>query len=159
MALSKTAERRLTKLVEYMESLPKSADDHFSMKTWMTHEANGHDHGIKDGDPVKPEHYHLCGTTACAMGHAAQMPYFKRLGLRMVWWVEDGQIGGDLRWNGDTCSTAGDISQLFDLEWWRAEKLFAPQNRDRSPKAWAARARKLMRKWAKEKEAGFAIYA
>src|SRR5688572_29906761 len=78
MALSKLAVRRLTKLADYMEKLPKSAAKHFDMGAWFSHRGD-HDHAI--GRWVERDTLNYCGTTACALGWAATVPAFRRAGL------------------------------------------------------------------------------
>jgi hypothetical protein len=52
----------LNLLADYLENLPPEAPE-FDMGSWGSH--------------------HACGTSACAIGHAALMPEFQALGLRM----------------------------------------------------------------------------
>jgi hypothetical protein len=53
---------RLLKLAEYLDNV---SPETFNMKTWAT--------------------AYECGTTACAMGHACDIPEFKELGLKLNW--------------------------------------------------------------------------
>ncbi len=78
MALSKKSKARIMKLVEFMNALPKSANDHFYMGHWFIHK--GH-HSL--GEYVDAETLKDCGTTACALGWACTIPSFKRAGLKM----------------------------------------------------------------------------
>lgn len=143
MAISKLAKRRVTKLIELMEKLPKSANDHFDMRYVVGHHGKdgpGADHEI-DADDVSLTDLHSCGTTACALGWACTMPYFKRIGLSVV----------VLKcWDG-TSNTAVSEPSVFDLDsvtsvdGWVA--LFGSRNKDKTPKQWAKRARKLLREW------------
>lgn len=66
----KTGNRRLLKLAEFLEKLPRKKFDYT------------HWYRAQSSDAYK------CGTTACAIGWAATMPEFKRLGLKIN--VRDG---------------------------------------------------------------------
>lgn len=144
MALSDTAKRRLTKLIEFMETLPASANKHFNMRYVVGHnqkDGPGTEHKF-DPMTISKKDLHTCGTTACALGWAATMPYFKRAGLRVI------------LMNG---GTAVDEPEVFDLDsvtnsdgkdpW---IELFGGHNNDKTPKAWAKRAKKLLREWSKQ---------
>lgn len=132
--LSKLAKRRITKLIQYMRSLPKNAGKHFNMSRWAYHTGEGA-HWAR-GDVLTRDNLTSCGTTACAAGWAASMPYFRRLGLRLDA-VND---------------RLGIINSLdvFDIDAFREIELFGPHNKDKTPKAWAARAEKLIKKWENE---------
>lgn len=124
--------KRLEKLIEYMEGLPKEANRHFSMDTFLEHHG---DHKHK-APRSKRDLLHSCGTTACAMGWAATMPYFQKLGLSFR---KNGRIGGiDV------------IARLMSYEW---QELFGGYNRDRTPKQWAKRARKCLLRYQAEAKA------
>ena len=81
-------------------------------------------------DTVPPETFDMsrwwCGTKGCAMGHAAQMPTFRRLGLRLV--HRDEHI--DPNGVPFTALVLGDktdfdaAAALFGLSVWEAESLF-----------------------------------
>lgn len=134
MPISKIGFRRLHKLADYMHGLPKSANKHFDMKTFFNHENPEHEHLIPDAPTVKD--LHTCGTSACALGWAMTVPAFRRAGL-----VYDGDmVDGALKvfgmpdwWDDD------------EVDYW--ETLFGGDNNDKTPKAWAKRARKLLKKW------------
>jgi hypothetical protein len=127
MALSKLTVRRLTKLIEFMEKLPKSASKHFEMAVFLSHEYNDHHHGV----PKSQRDLHTCGTTACALGWAATMPYFRRLGLRF----------------NDNLTVDGD-EEIFPVGSQKWDKLFGGSNKDKTPKEWAKRARGLLKEWS-----------
>ena len=59
-----TTAKRLHRLADYLNTVKPEV---FDMHAWWV-------------GPPKPR----CGTTACAVGHAATMPYFYNLGLRLV---------------------------------------------------------------------------
>jgi hypothetical protein len=138
--------RRLTKLIEFMESLPRSANKHFDMGSWFTHNGE-HPLPLPQGAPINAEVLKDCGTTACALGWAATMPYFNRLGLHVE---HDGGLGqvvykgrhGDVSVEG--CSTPL-FGGLDSFQWM---ELFSGSNGDRTPKQWARRARKLLKQWS-----------
>jgi len=74
-----------------------------------------------------------CGTSACVAGHAAMIPIFKRLGLRLVFvgpltdgngdWWEDGRVeflknGGSFEFGQTILGLTHDqCSQLFFGDW------------------------------------------
>ena len=139
--LSKKAERRLTKLVKFMASLPKSAEAHFNMGSWFNHDGCDHDHGLGDGREVTRRDMNLCGTSACALGWAATIPSFRKAGLSM-----DSSIAVPY-FQGYGLTAA---ANFFDIGMVQAHALFSGTKSDRTPKQWAKRARKLLRQWRKE---------
>lgn len=143
MAISTLAKRRVLKLVEFMEKLPPSANKHFDMDTWCSHDGEAHEH-LQPGDSVSQSDVMTCGTTACAAGWAATMPYFRRLGLELRW---DG-FDAAMFVKGRRDTMFSEVPRLFDLDLQRAEELFAGTNTDKTPKAWAKRARKLIKEWS-----------
>lgn len=145
MALEKTTKTRLEKIIEYMKSLPASANKHFAMRAWIDHDGGGHRHEeLVDGAVIERKHLTLCGTTACALGWAATMPYFRRAGLKVVYSCYGGEIYfKDKEVFADETARSG----FLKLENWQAEKLFGGFNDDPTPKAWARRARKLLKEW------------
>jgi hypothetical protein len=66
-----THTRRLRKLADILENL--QSDRRFNMGTWGEHGLEHH-----------PDE-NFCGTTACALGHAAMDPEFRRDGLSLEW--------------------------------------------------------------------------
>lgn len=62
-----TSNKRLLKLADFLEKLPRKR---FDYSTWVG--------SSWEGAPDLS-----CGTTACALGWAATMPEFRRLGLRL----------------------------------------------------------------------------
>jgi hypothetical protein len=130
--LSKLAVRRLTKLADYLDSLPRSQRKHFDMRKWFSHTGN-HEHEI--GEHVKPGALKHCGTTACALGWAATVPSFYKAGLR----IPTGIAGGS--WE-----PIGIASEFFEIEENDAAVLFFDCAVDiRSPKQWAKHCRKFLR--------------
>lgn len=61
--------KRLLKLADFLEKLPRKR---FDYATWVG--------DTWDGTPLQSE---SCGTTACALGWAATMPLFRRLGASL----------------------------------------------------------------------------
>lgn len=143
MAINAVAKRRVLKLIEFMEKLPRSANKHFDMDTWCSHDGEGHEH-LKPGDVVAQSDVMACGTTACAAGWAATMPYFRRLGLELRW---DG-FDAAMYVNGRPDVMFSKIPGLFKLSHDQADDLFSAMNSDRTPKQWARRARKLLKEWS-----------
>jgi hypothetical protein len=129
MALSKLTVRRLTKLADYMHSLPKEAENHFDMSHFFAHTG---DHPI----PIEPKkrHYFDCGSSACALGWAATMPYFRKLGLQ----IHDGRllVNGRFSW---------EWPDIFGLDSTDMGFLFSGFTHIRTPKQWAKRCRKFLR--------------
>lgn len=126
--LSKLRQRRIAKLIEFMEVLPRSAERHFSMDHFLSHSHDGHSHSV----PRSPKDMiHSCGTTACTLGWAATMPYFQRLGLKFK---KNGELAG--------------LDVVVDRGSWRWNELFGGYNEDVTPKGWAKRARGLLKEWA-----------
>lgn len=78
--------KRLHTLVLYLKS--QVAAENFDLAYW----ANIHKKAVKrlnlqenyGKEPVRAIEVHECGTTACALGHAATIPEFKRKGLSIV---------------------------------------------------------------------------
>lgn len=138
MALSKLAVRRLTKLADFMEKLPRKSWEHFHMASWFDHTGN-HDHGF--GRSITQKDLHQCGTTACALGWAATLPAFKKQGLSM-------DRRGNIRW-----------SSLSGSRTTHGMDFFTPESQDRAlcahgilfggtestPKQWAAMCRRFIR--------------
>lgn len=122
--------RRLLKLAAFLWKLPRKRFDYsvFVGGDWQ---------GAQDLS---------CGTTACALGWACTMPAFRRLGLRL------GDFYPSLR--SDPILNPYEVAaELFGLDPYEAEELFAPQT-DReilaTPKYVA---RKIERFVAKRREA------
>ena len=134
MILSKLAQRRLSTLINFMDSLPPSAADHFHMRFWFRHYGGDHEPTNNKGFITK-QTLRDCGTAACAAGWAATIPSFRRAGLRV--------------------NTSGAISILpekfFDMLGGKtyplAKKLFYG-NDVKTPKQWAALAKKMLDKYS-----------
>ena len=127
MSLSKLAVYRLTKLANYMQALPKSADKHFDMNAWFWHN-DKHDHGFKSGQPITRHDLTLCGTTACAMGWAATIPAFNQAGLKVDQWGSLSILPG----------------RFFDITDFEAHRLFFDFG-IKTPKEWARRCHQFIK--------------
>lgn len=143
--LSKLAVRRLTKLADFMNALPRSANKHFDMNHWFDHDG---DHVVRiPQSGATQEHLMDCGTTACAAGWAATIPEFNRKGLKLI----NGEIRfGRLNASNDYAA----LKNFFNIDRNDASYLFRP-NRGwfegravaiETPKQWA----KMCRKFIKE---------
>lgn len=95
--------KRLLKLAAFLRTVPRRR---FDYSTWI-------------GEDWKGAQDLSCGTTACAMGWAATMPEFRRLGLRLDEGVPS------LDGNGDGFDAA---QELFGLELSESIDLFAPDD-------------------------------
>lgn len=157
--LSALAKRRLKKLVEYMEALPKCAEEHFEWNSWFEQDLR---EGLTnpwfkryaskigpcdeptevlpqlvvEGTVTEKDLMQGCGTTACALGWAAVIPSFKRAGL---------SLSGDsheVYWNGRRISHDwGDIAEFFDIDADDALRLFGGGHIS-TQKGWAKFARR-----------------
>ncbi len=109
---------RLLRLADFLDTLPPSK---FNYGTWA--------------DTLTPEG--TCGTTACALGWAAQMPEFRELGLCLVnsgWGCptvcleEDVSLVGGRAYRFVQTERAG--MEIFDLKLGEFEYLFLPDQSD-----------------------------
>lgn len=133
---------RLLKLCDYMESLPDDADQHFSMKSFVRHDGTGHRHETPRNP--KAQDFLTCGTSACALGWACTMPEFADLGLYLNSTGYRESVEGHAEvFPGleDEEPNDGDCKWAILFEGW---------NRDATPKAWATRARALIKSWTPE---------
>lgn len=98
--------RRLLKLAKFLRTLPRKR---FDYRTWT-----GSDwEGAQDLS---------CGTTGCALGWAATMPTFRRLGLRLI--AGFGYLRGFPKVGRKVGSAAAEV--LFGISVNEAEHLFMP---------------------------------
>lgn len=127
MSISKKMKFRILKLCDFMERLPRAATRHFYMGSFLIDESEGHNHA----PPETPSDLlHSCKTTACALGWAATMPYFRKRGCRFQ---KNGVLKG--------------VSVVVPIGGKKWGPLFGGWNFDRTPKQWAKRARRLVREW------------
>ncbi len=137
--LSKLAIRRLTKLADYMERLPKKKSKHFRMSAWFAHRGVDSEHGLRRNHRISTKELNYCGTSACALGWACMIPAFKRAGLSLL---HDGIIG-EVRFRKDCDFDAA--ANFFELNEEQSMKLFSGVFDLNTPKQWAARCRKFLR--------------
>lgn len=137
MATKKTHTARLLKLANILAKFreTRSKDEtkgiRFDMQTWLTHKGE-HAPEPKDG---------FCGTAACALGHAALDPGFRRCGLKIEWeknvyakFDDNGNIAGTTNdWEGTVHyrGLAGHCAgaEFFGLSHGEADDLFLGTHR------------------------------
>jgi hypothetical protein len=118
--------RRLLKLADFLET--KVPPTRFNFNRWVGYDWKG-------ADDIS------CGTSACALGWATQMPEFRKLGLRLV--LTEENIGGvqlSKGRGGRRPRAAGPLSmraamRLFGLTNKQAEYLFVPHISEGGPGA------------------------
>lgn len=135
--LSKLAVNRLTKLADYLASLPAKANKHFNMDAFFDHEG---DHDIKS--PQSALTKFDCGTSACALGWATTIPSFRKSGLKM-------DEHGDVQFEDSKHNCFMSASKFFNITKYEAEYLFDGKTRVKTPKQWA----KLAKRFIKEEAA------
>jgi len=157
-------DKRLKKLIEHMEKLPPERGKHFNMAYWATipgrtvtsRQAKAEKMGLVPGDTLSECHIGRCGTTACAAGHAAVLPYFRKLGLELklegdgnVSLEFDEQLNPSLQ-----CFVEDDpfrnLGIIFGVPKDNALILFGDANFDMTPREWARRARKCLNLWNRQ---------
>jgi hypothetical protein len=74
-SIQRTHTQRLLKLADILAKFRPTKGKRFDMSKWGEHDAS-HAPTPQDG---------FCGTAACALGHAAMDPGFRRAGLEMRW--------------------------------------------------------------------------
>lgn len=138
---------RMLALADYLETVPEA---NFEMDRWFF-------------SWDKPMFWHgpECGTVACAMGHACDMPLFQGLGLNMrieTW--EDGSRHGFIRIEGEPSVLDGFEAavRLFGITDPQAQDLFSvfyetdytgeEQRGDNSPAGVAGRLREFVKEHA-----------
>lgn len=131
MALSKTAKSRLMTLIKFMASLPKSAEEHFSMGHYYHHDGHHQSVAASDGT-ITQRTLKDCGTSACAAGWAATIPAFKKAGFRL-------ELDGGF---------TKEPQDFFDINCFQESALFFNFS-VKTPKAWAAMARAKVKEWSK----------
>lgn len=132
--------KRLTRLADYLETInPKN----FDLSTWAEHnEIYDAEDELKPFKTVMREIQEgACGTTACACGHAAMIPEFRKAGLKLEFNEEDYRSVEDLavdfifRPPGSVNVYSGlDAAEMFfKLSDREAEYLFMPATYDENP--------------------------
>lgn len=109
--------KHLLKLAEFLETVPRNRFK-FDAITWKW----------------KGKQDLSCGAKACAMGWAATMPYFRKMGLRLEKFVTGenelvGEVVVDKAHAGDYLESA---CYLFDISYGEANFLFTPSPWDSS---------------------------
>lgn len=103
--------RRLLKLASFLRTLPRKR---FDYTTWV-----GEDwQGAQDLS---------CGTTACALGWAATMPAFRRLGVRLK---KRAWGGGQVALRGLHRGSIEVAMYIFALDHHEAHHLFTPEGKE-----------------------------
>lgn len=102
-----TSDRRLLKLADFLDALPPGR---FHYNRWVGA-------GWQGAQDLS------CGTTACALGWAAAMPTFRRLGLRLSWSDGFGKVKGP---NGSVDFNAA--AEVFGISLQEAVFLFCPRS-------------------------------
>lgn len=134
MSLSKLAVCRLTKLADYMETVPRK---HFNMRKWFGHERT---HSLEGRLNATKATY--CGSVACAFGWAATIPAFQKAGLSYV--INEGfYLNGIFHsFPPDAAATIFDIPLVSaNFLFWNDDTLEAIE----TPKQWARLCRKFLR--------------
>lgn len=109
-------DRRLLKLATFLEKLP-SKD--FNYSHWIGSNR-------RSNEPMHPG----CGTTACALGWAASMPEFRRLGLRIIpynaQFNDSYKLIGIPLPDGNRLETYAAAQKIFHVDHDQAQFLFRP---------------------------------
>jgi hypothetical protein len=132
----KVGNARLLKLADFLETVPRK---HFNYNRW-----------VGDGWDGESTDLVSCGTTACALGWAATMPAFRRLGLRLYRDPEgmDGvclKAAGD-PYNGSPIYAADAAEEIFAVQGNEFDYLFTPSEgeEDATPKQVAKKIRRFV---------------
>jgi hypothetical protein len=111
MVTKATSNRRLLKLADFLTALPRKR---FDYGVWVGHDWKG----AADLS---------CGTTACALGWAATMPEFRRLGLVLN--PESGVFEGPIVNRKHDASGPTDAAMVtFGLDYDEATYVFHPES-------------------------------
>ncbi len=138
--LSKLAVRRLTKLADYMDALPKEANEHFYMGDWFIHDGKHEHHFSKRA--ITRRDLEFCGTSACAMGWASTIPAFRKAGLSVA--PNSNLLLAGYQPKGSLFEI---IDRFFNIQREHSEHLFSGriQVKVKTPKQWAKHCRKFLR--------------
>lgn len=140
--LSKRAVRRLTTLANYLAR----RRGHFAMHTWCQHNESVYGvvgaHGIRVHDNLKASDLIQCGMAACAFGHAATIPAFKRAGLKLR-----ASFSGVFKPYYAGLSEFNAAAAFFDIPQDAANTLFTPirDGNEETPAQWAKRCREFVK--------------
>lgn len=137
-----TTKRHLQTLIRFMEKLPRSANKHFNMAWWFSHDRS-HEHKI--GAFITAKALTHCGTKACALGWAATIPSLRRAGLKVeATQASERPVARARRvfgLNDDQFRALFTTSSFFGGE-------EGPMDGATTPQKWAKQARKLLREWS-----------
>lgn len=120
----RVARNRLLALADFLEGLD---DNLFNFETWgdVTNVEN-----VEDGQNILKDP-NLCGTTACALGWAPNLPFARRLGFEL----RASKLDADPNWvtagfykNGRVVQPDAVGKQLFGLTSYQCDILFHPGN-------------------------------
>lgn len=150
-----TSVRRLTKLSQHLRSLPAKK---FNLDTWVNQPTVRFGEDIDESKVIDDVNNPECGTTACACGHAATIPEFRRAGLKFTqnYWG-----GNEIQYKkpgskGDASIAFRAASEFFKLENDISDYLFSPDEYPHNAKGRMAvvnrieaHVRKLQRELAK----------
>ena len=148
--LPKKTHKLLGALANYLDHHANKIEKHFNMDAWFYHEGDESfedEHGVEASEKIPSKKLFSCGTTACALGWACQVPALKSMGLYLQY---DGNETGSVRLKDCTARDEFTIAQkIFDLSRGQAAWLFTPLNantyeddrHNETPKEWAARCR------------------
>jgi hypothetical protein len=120
--------KRLLKLADFLEDIPRK---HFDMGQYASKDPNG-------------KGKFKCGTTACALGWATQIPAFRKLGFKMN--SKGHPVFADQDGNRFFCLEAGE--EFFAIDSYETSKLFSG---DDEAYATPKQVAKGIRKFVKEK--------
>lgn len=144
MMLSKLAVRRLTKLADHMDALPRKAVRHFNMDRFFLHKGVH----MLTVSPATALARFDCGTAACAFGFACTIPAFRRAGLMLD---DTGSHGNVYFKNLSGRERLAAAALFFDISGDAAMYLFEANKRHelrnfqiKTPKQWAMHCRKFI---------------
>lgn len=122
--------RRLLKLAEFLRTVPRRR---FNYMVWV-------------GLDWKGAADLSCGTTACALGWATTMPYFRRLGLRLLRGENDVVARVGLASDPDNWQPMEAASEVFGITEEESAELFSPNDDegDATPKYVAKKIEKFV---------------
>jgi len=134
--MNKVNVRRLIKLADHLKRVPRQR---FNMAFW--------------GEGVIGGSYPKCGFAGCAMGHAAFIPLFRRLGLRLVQTISAAQAYDGKAEFEPRIERRGGMRAamwLFSIDSGQATQLFGSQDasgedREETPQQVAKRIRQFVK--------------
>lgn len=159
--LSAIAKKRLNALADYLDRYASEIEQHFDMDAWFHHDGineYGDEHGVEEGNSIKKKDINVCGTSACALGWACQVPALANIGIELVYTGEDyGAVCPIGKGYDDDRDIFKVAAKAFDISCPQARYLFLPLNSEgeddrdgdgdtqkETPEHWAARCRLLI---------------